>query len=211
LQAAHSQRNCAILGLDRQENNMRPMKASGTALSIAWIALAAAAPVQAEVVGSSPAGFSLKIEVPISVAPDSAFRSFVRIGSWWNDQHTYSGNAVNMTLGARPGGCFCERLPHGGFVKHLDVVFSAPGKELRLAGGLGPLQGMGGSGLMDLRFKPEGTATRLILTYTVGGFATGKGYAELAAPVDGVLTEQLGRFKRFAETGNPGAPQVEKP
>jgi uncharacterized protein YndB with AHSA1/START domain len=164
---------------------------------------AIAPPGHAEVAASGPSGFSLKIELPIAAPPDEAFRSFIQLGRWWNPAHTYSGNASNLTLTPRPGGCFCERLPGGGFVKHMDVIYSAPGKELRLAGGLGPLQNMGAAGVMSLRFKPEAgsKSIQLTMTYTVSGFAAGPGYAPLAAPVDAVLMEQLTRFKRFAETG----------
>jgi hypothetical protein len=180
---------------------MRRTKALLIAFTGVLLAAAGAAPVQAEVTASGVPGFSLKIEVPLAVAPEAAFASFVRIGQWWNKDHTYSGDPANMTLEAKPGGCFCERLPDNGFVKHMDVVFAAPGKTLRLSGGLGPLQDMGASGVMAFQFKDEGAGTRLIMTYTVGGFAAGKGYAEIAPAVDRVLTEQLARFKRFAETG----------
>jgi hypothetical protein len=164
----------------------------------------------AEVTASGPSGFSLKVEVPVSVRPDEAYTRFLRIGDWWNEAHTYSGKATNLTLDANPGGCFCERLPRGGFVRHMAVVFFAPGKTLRLEGGLGPLQGMGASGVLSFEFKPESTGpeaagTRLIVTYTVTGFAPGKGLAEIAPPVDSVITEQVTRFKRFAETGKPTA------
>jgi hypothetical protein len=166
---------------------------------------------RAEVTASAPSGFSLKIETPLATAPNDAFFGFLQIGRWWSDEHTYSGKAVNMTLDARPGGCFCERLPHGGFVKHMDVVYSAPGSGLRLSGGLGPLQQMGAVGLMAVTFQPDGNGTRLIVTYTVTGFAGGKGYTEIAPAVDGVLAEQVRRFKRFAETGKPDAPAGEQP
>jgi hypothetical protein len=163
---------------------------------------------RAEVTASGPSGFSLKIEVPVAAAPNEAFFGFLRIGRWWSDEHTYSGKAVNMTLEARPGGCFCERLPRGGFIKHMDVVYSAPGEGLRLSGGLGPLQPMGAGGLLAITFKPDGDHTRLIVTYTVSGFPGGMGFLELAPLVDRVLNEQLARFKRFAETGKPTGPEA---
>ena len=36
-----------------------------------------------------------------------------------------------------------EKLPDGGFVRHLQIVYYQPGKSLRLTGGLGPLQELG--------------------------------------------------------------------
>ena len=38
------------------------------------------------------------------------------------------------------GGCFFEKLPHRGSVKHLVVVNAEPGKLPRLRRGLGPFQ-----------------------------------------------------------------------
>src|SRR5690349_14228561 len=129
----------------------------------------------------------------------------MQIGRWWNPAHTYSGDAANLALSAKPGGCLCETLPGGGFVKHMDVVYAAPGKALRLVGGLGPLQGMGAAGAMTFDFKAEGAITRVTVTYIVSGFAPGAGLAAIAPPVEGVLAEQLTRFKRFTETGKPSA------
>jgi hypothetical protein len=172
---------------------------------IPGVLAAAAVPAQAEVTASGPSGFIVKVELPVAVAPADLYTRFTQIGRWWNDAHTYSGKASNMTLESRVGGCFCEALAEGGFVRHMDVVFAMPGKALRLSGGLGPLQEMGASGLMALQFKAEGTGTRLIMTYTVSGFANGKGYTDVAPAVDGVMTEQLTRLKRFAETGKPAA------
>jgi hypothetical protein len=164
-----------------------------------------AVPAAAEVTASGPSGFIVKIEVPIAARAEDVYNHFVQIGSWWSDGHTYSGKASNLTLQSGVGGCFCEALANGGFVRHMDVVFAMPGKGLRLSGGLGPLQEMGASGLMALQFKAEGAGTRLQLTYTVSGFQKDKDLESVAPAVDGVLREQLSRLKRFAETGKPGS------
>jgi hypothetical protein len=157
----------------------------------------------ATVTAGGPPGFIVRIELPVAAAPERVFDRFLQIGRWWSDEHTYSGRATNMRLDNRIGGCFCETLPGGGFVRHMEVVYSAPGKALRLAGALGPLQEMGASGLMSVQFRAEGAATRLVMTYIVSGFAPGAGYSEVASAVDGVMTEQLSRLKRFTETGKP--------
>jgi hypothetical protein len=172
-----------------------------------WWLLAAAATSAGwtEVTASGPSGFSLKTEITVAGTPADTFNRFIQIGRWWDPAHTYSGDAANMALTAKPGGCFCETLPGGGFVKHMDVVYAAPGKSLRLVGGLGPLQRMGASGALSFDFEAEGANTRLTATYVVSGFAPGPGLAPLATPVDGVLGEQLTRLKRFAETGKPAS------
>ena len=181
---------------------MRPIESLATGLL--GLAAVAASPLgRAEVTASGPTGFSLKTEVTVAGSPADAFTRLIQIGRWWNPEHTYSGNPANLALTAQPGGCFCETLPGGGFVKHMDIIYAAPGQVLRLSGGLGPLQGMGASGALTFAFKADGTNTRLTMTYTVSGFAGDKGFTALAPIVDGVLTEQLTRFKRFTETGKP--------
>lgn len=56
---------------------------------------------------------------------------------------------------ARPGGCFCEKMPNGG-VRHMTVTHvMAPG-TLVLNGGLGPLGTMATTGVMELTFKAQG-------------------------------------------------------
>jgi hypothetical protein len=165
--------------------------------------VAGAVPVQAEVTASGPSGFIVKIDLSVATRPDDLYNRFAQIGSWWSDAHTYSGKAANMTLESRVGGCFCESLPDGQVVRHMDVVFTKPAKALRLSGGLGPLKGMGASGIMAVQFAGAGAGTRLQLTYTVTGFANGKDAVSVAPAVDGVLREQLTRLKRFAETGKP--------
>ncbi|HEY1284226.1 MAG TPA: SRPBCC family protein [Steroidobacteraceae bacterium] len=164
-----------------------------------------ASPGRAEVAASAPAGFVLKIENAVAADPDKVFDTVLRIGEWWNSEHTYSGSARNLKLTNEPGGCFCEQLPGGGFVRHGTVEFSSRGKTLRIAGALGPLQGMGAYGLMALTFQKAGAGTKLVVTYAVSGFAPGKGYEELAAPVNEVLTDQFTRLKRYVETGNAEA------
>jgi len=171
---------------------------------------ASAGVAQAEVLASSPAGFVVRFETAVSRPPAEVYQRFLQIGQWWSDAHTYSGKALNMTLRNEPGGCFCETLPGGGFVRHASVEYSDPGKLVRLSGGLGPLQELGAHGVLSFNFMaPTQTAnigTRLVVSYVVSGFQPDPGFAALAAPVEGVLKEQVERLKRLTETGNPGTP-----
>jgi hypothetical protein len=160
---------------------------------------------RAAVVDSTQAGFLVRSEAVVHAAPDSVYRALTgRIGAWWDSEHTFSGDSRNLSLEAVPGGCFCEQLPQGGGVRHLTVVFVAPGRTLRLVGGLGPLQGAGVAGSLTWTLvpaTPDGTQVRL--EYSVGGYLRG-GLAGLAPAVDAVLGEQLTRLMRFVETGAPG-------
>ncbi len=159
----------------------------------------------ADVLGSSENGFELRNEALIAAKPTQVYASLLQIGGWWDSAHTHSGDSRNMSLDARAGGCFCERLADQGSVQHMTVVFAAPGKELRMAGGLGPLQMLGVAGSLIWKLAAEGNGSRLELTYRVGGYRTG-GLGELAAPVDAVLHAQLLRLKSFVETGRPTPP-----
>src|SRR5689334_7558542 len=70
-------------------------------------------------------GFLVKIDVGINAPMARVYNSLVgQVGSWWNPEHTYSHDAKNLSIDARPGGCFCEKLPNGGGMEHLRVVWS---------------------------------------------------------------------------------------
>jgi hypothetical protein len=149
-------------------------------------------------------GFFVRHELMIGAPVPKVYDAFIgQIGSWWNEQHTYSGDSKNLSIDPRPGGCFCERLPNGG-VEHMRVVYVGPNQVVRMAGGLGPLQASGVSGSMTWRFSPAENGTKLELSYSVGGFIAG-GFQSIAPAVERVLGEQAERLKRFVETGTPGA------
>lgn len=159
-----------------------------------------AAPVGAEVLSHAPQGFVVARDLILDATPDRAFEALTAdVGAWWDPAHSYSGDARNFSLDAQAGGCFCERLPDGGSVEHMRVIFAQPGKLLRLAGGLGPLQGMGATGVMEFTLAPDGDdRSRLEFRYVVGGY-TPDGLESLAEPVDAVLGEQLARLARYLE------------
>jgi transcription termination factor Rho len=54
-----------------------------------------------------------------------------------------------MSIDVRPGGCWCEGLPDGGFVEHMRVVHARPRQMLRMVGALGPLQKVSVNGAME--------------------------------------------------------------
>ena len=108
--------------------------------SFAAVAMALLAPglASADVLSSSPAGFILRIEVPVAAPPADVYSKFFEVGKWWSDAHTYSGKASNFSLRNEPGGCLCEALAGGGFVRHATLEYSDKGKVARLDGALGP-------------------------------------------------------------------------
>jgi hypothetical protein len=82
----------------------------------------------------------------------------------------------------------------------------APNKVLRLRGALGPLQAQGLAGSLTWRLVAAGAATKVDLTYSVGGYMQG-GFDKMAPAVNFVLGEQLARLKSYVETGKPAAPK----
>lgn len=168
-------------------------------LGIAAALLLAAGSAHAEVADQGPAGFQVRHVVLIAAPPAKVRAAALDIGKWWSSSHTYSGDAKNLSIDA--AGCFCEKLPDG-LVRHMTLVYSAP-DALRLAGALGPLATTGASGHLGLSFGKAADSTQLVLTYDVGGYAKGGLAQTWAAPVDGVLGQQVARLKRYVETGKP--------
>src|SRR5260370_23271504 len=124
----------------------------------------------------TPTGFLVKFDVNVNEPVAKVYDAVVgQVGSWWNPEHTYSHDAKNLSIDPRPGGCFCEKLPKGGGVEHLHVVYVAPPEVLRLSGGLVPLQGSGVAGSMTWKLTGDRDHTPIQLSYRsvgviVGGF-----------------------------------------
>ncbi len=106
----------------------------------ALFSLAAGDSLHAEIKESSDIGFSSVVSVTVDGEPSAVFETLVNPAKWWNSSHTWSGDAGNLSLDAVPGGMFLEKLPNGGFCRHMEVVYADPGNLLRMQGALGPLQ-----------------------------------------------------------------------
>lgn len=167
-------------------------------IGAAALALLAAGTARAEVTDAQPAGFQVRHQVVIAAPAAAVWGVLVQPSKWWSSAHTWSGSAANLSLGAASGGCFCERLPNGGSVLHMTTVHAAPGQKLVLSGGLGPLQSSGATGAMTILLAEKDGATTVTVTYDVGGYFKG-GLDKLAAPVDGVLGQQVQGLKTAVE------------
>lgn len=169
-----------------------------TPLCAALAAFTAVPAAHADVKNTAPEGFEVHWSAHIAAAPETVYAALIQPGGWWSSDHTFSGEAANLSLDPRAGGCFCETLPNGGSVTHMTVVNAAPGALLRLRGALGPLQSLAVSGAMTWTLTPKADGTDLSLDYAVSGWAPG-GLAGWAAPVDGVLGEQVSRLVAHVE------------
>ncbi len=152
----------------------------------------------AEVLSSGPNGFEVRETVRVSAAPQKVYAALLQPSRWWSSSHTFSGNAANLTLEAKAGGCWCESLPGGGSVEHMRVVYLAPAKTLRLRGALGPLQGLAVEGTMTWSLKASDEATDISVTYAVGGYSK-EPFEAAAKGTDQVLGEQLQLLKKLIE------------
>ena len=148
------------------------------------VALASAGPVQADVVLKADNGFVLRNSLEVTASPAEAWRAMIDPAKWWSNQHTFSGDAANLTLDPVPGGCFCERMPASnpgsakdlpsgqreGGVQHMRVIYAEPLRAMRLTGALGPLQSEALTGTLTMTLKPVPSGTRILWEYVVGGF-----------------------------------------
>ncbi len=168
-------------------------------LAVACCALAAAS-ASPEVRDRSPSGFTVRTTVNVAAPPQRVYQDLLDPGSWWDREHTYSGDAKNMTLAAQPGGCFCEKVPSGGAVEHGRVVNVSTGRMIRLSGAFGPLQELAVTGTMTWQIEPaaQGKGSTLTMTYAAAGYAPG-GLDKLADIVDQVLGRQVQLLKAYAE------------
>ena len=160
------------------------------------VLFAFATPAQAEVVSSDPHGFEIRHTANLVVPQPAAFAAIGKVRNWWSKDHTYSGDAANLSLDMRPGGCFCERFDGGG-VEHLRVTYLQPGERITLTGALGPLLFQAVSGVLDIQVERIAGGSRITMNYRAAGFAKGNG-ATLAPAVDQVLGEQMKRLRAYA-------------
>lgn len=167
--------------------------------------LAAAPAARAEVAAAGPSIFLIQAEADVAAPPSQVWRALTRIGQWWGDEHTYSGDSSRMTLDLRAGGCWCERWGGGQSVEHARVLLVMERDDvrtLRVAGGLGPLQELGAVGILTFTVAPHANGAKITMTYRVTGDA-GLNLSDMAPLVDMVLMEQFGRLSRYSASGSP--------
>ena len=171
-------------------------------LSLAAIVLsglAYAPPVAAKVHEETPVSFVVRTGVVVPASPEVAWDMLVRPSLWWSEAHTFSGNAANLSLHPRAGGCFCELLPNKdapsaaprGSVEHMRVVYAEDARALRMVGALGPMQSDAVTGVLTIVLSPGEAGTRILWEYAVSGHYRKPG---MAASVDAMLTGQILRL-----------------
>ena len=146
---------------------------------------------------SADSGFEIRIEAVVSATPEAVYAQFLRVGEWWNQDHTWFGKSEGLFIEPRAGGCFCERSGDNTAL-HMIVSLVSVGREIRMIGGLGPLSGLGLHGAMSWTFEPaESGMTKITHIYRVTGYYP-DGLTGLATIVDSVQSVQVaGLAARF--------------
>ncbi len=189
---------------DRDADAAKPATPAENTPAPAPIAPAKPEPASpAPVAGSSaPQGsatdrhIELKYAFKTAAAPSRVYTAITGPARWWDSSHTYSGNASNLSLDARAGGCWCEQLADGGSVQHMTVLTAMPERMLRLSGGLGPLQAGAVNAVMTWTIKHDGAGSEVTLSYLVDGYYPG-GLDKVRDDVDTVLGLQLERLRAY--------------
>ncbi len=180
-------------------------------LVLLLLCVLAPATLGAGVMDSASNGFTVRVATVIHASSDDVYNRLVHnVGDWWSPDHTFSQDAHNLSIDDKPMGCFCEKLPNNGGVRHAEVIMVMPNKMLVMSGALGPLQRFGATGTLTFVLMPILRDTRLEVTYAVGGYLP-DGLNTWAAPVDKVLTEQVTRLKSYVETGSAAPAAAKKP
>jgi len=165
----------------------------------AALAVLASAPAAAEVTRSSELGFVSRNEVVVKATPKEVWLALISPASWWDKAHTWSGDAMNLTMTPQAGGCFCETIPEvdepgrftlQGSVEHMRVVQAYPEAALRMVGALGPLQSEPVTGVLTIVLSKHEKGTRIVWEYNVGGSMRYE-VPVISKAVDGVMATQL--------------------
>jgi uncharacterized protein YndB with AHSA1/START domain len=152
----------------------------------------------AEVKMATPDGAFIEHRFRIAATPEAAWQVLVHPERYWPKEHTWSGNASNLSMAPEAGGCFCERWD-GGSAEHGRIVMALPGKLLRFRGSLGPFQEMAVTGVLTVTLSPVESGTEAVVTYRLSGDPSHK-LDSFIAVVDGVVGLQFGGFARLAST-----------
>jgi uncharacterized protein YndB with AHSA1/START domain len=160
---------------------------------------------RAAVASASSSAFVIEAETEVAASAEQVWRALGRLPRGWSSAHTYSGDASRLSFDMRAGGCWCERWASGQSVEHGRVVLVMENdgvRTLRIFAALGPLQGMGATGVLTYTVEPHPNGAKISMTYRVSGDPA-LSLDQVAPPVDQVMMEQFARLGRFSASGSP--------
>lgn len=164
----------------------------------AALALGVSTHAAAKVASTRDDGFVTQDSVQVTATPLETWLALIQPSEWWDDRHTWSGDAANLRLTPQGNGCFCETLPGAdrpdgssldGSAAHAVVVQAYPLKVLRMRGGFGPLQGEPAAGVLTITLEEADGGTRILWEYNVGGSMRFE-IPKISEAVAGVMSHQ---------------------
>lgn len=172
------------------------------AILFAACTMGSAVPAAAEVVEQGDDSFITRDSAEVRATPRETWMALIQPKLWWNDSHTWSADAANMSLVPSAGGCFCEKIPGEGDIpldgsaQHAVVVQAVPDKALRLRGSLGPLQAIPATGILTVTLEEIEDGTKITWHYHVGN-VSGFPIDTISSAVDGVMSQQLAGLRDY--------------
>lgn len=157
---------------------------------LVFVLLLSSSLVSSKVLYLADTGFIVENTITLQEKRKTVWQAFTqKVDQWWPSDHTWWGDKSVLSIDTFAGGCFCEKYKNNS-AEHMRIVFVEPNKQMRMSGGLGPLQGMGMYGILNWKFIDKPTGTAVTMTYKVNGINP-DGFASLAPIVDKVQAQQL--------------------
>ena len=158
----------------------------------------------ADVISAAPGGLVVRSTVEVAATPEAVYEALTTgITAWWPGSQTWSGNSRNLSMDARAGGCFCEKLSNGGSVQIMQVVYAEPGALLRLSGSApGPLQASAAVATQSWQLTKAGSGTRIELTFSLAGYLA-VGFDRIAPATDKAFTDLLNQLAKHVSARKP--------
>jgi hypothetical protein len=175
-----------------------------------------AVPAAAEITKIHSQGFIVRHEVVVEADLKQTWLALISPDTWWRKEHTWSGDAANLSIRPSAGGCFCERIPEvdepgrftlEGSVEHMRVLQAYPEAALRMSGGLGPLQSEPVNAILTIALSTVDEGTRIVWEYNVAGYMRYE-VPVIAKSIDGVIGLQAAAL---GEVLGPVAGAVSEP
>ena len=159
------------------------------------ILISAGFTAQAEVMAATPDHFTLKLEAQSELSPGEVWTRLIEPSDWWQSDHTYSGDANNLSLDPQAGGLWREDWD-GRSVWHGTVLQAHPEKSLVLSAPFGPLQGQAVTSIWTITLAElDSGGTQITFDHVTNGTAA-SGLDGLAPAVDFVKSEALKSLAR---------------
>ena len=150
---------------------------------------------QAEIVTATSDHFALKLEAESVLTPEEVWARLIVPADWWHGEHSYSGDAANLSLEAKAGGVWREDWD-GNSVWHGTVLQAQPNKVLSLSAPFGPLQGLAVQSVWTITLTPLETGGTLIRFDHVTNGTDASNLDQLAPAVNFVKLEALKSLAR---------------